>query len=396
MPKRSASHNADQSDDSAASRRKKRRRSSGEGAVFQRKDGLWVGEIDLGIIDGKRRRKTVYGKTKKEATEKLRQLAADHAQGKNILAEKQTLKQFLMFWLDEIASKNVRVSTLHRYRQLITLHIIPALGHLPLDQVQPGQVQNMINTLPEKGLSAQTIHHVRAVLRTALNTALKFGYVTRNAAALVDSPRIEKQETLFLTPEQARLFLNTVKGHRLEHLYRLALSLALRRGELLALRWSDIDLEHHTLKIRTSKTAAGARTLSLTPSLVKALHEHWSVQQQERLVQGVEWKEHGLVFPSEKGTPMAPRNLHRHFKSVLKRAGLPSALRFHDLRHSCASFLVAEGEHPRVVMHILRHTNISTSMNIYAHISPDLEKGALDKIDQILGNDQPEDDKAME
>jgi integrase len=294
-----------------------------------------------------------------------------------------------MFWLDEIASKNVRVSTLHRYRQLITLHIIPALGHLPLDQVQPGQVQNMINTLPEKGLSAQTIHHVRAVLRTALNTALKFGYVTRNAAALVDSPRIEKQETLFLTPDQALTLLNTVKGHRLEALYRVALSLALRRGEILALRWADVDYEQKTLRISKSKTESGARTLPLPPALMRALQAHWSFQQQERLAQGTDWKEHGLVFPSEKGTPLLPSNLHRHFKLMLKKAGLPQSIRFHDMRHSCASFLVAQGEHPRTVMHVLRHTNIQMSMEVYAKVFPEMEREALEKLDRLL-NDSSE------
>jgi integrase len=365
------------------------RRSSGEGSVFQRQDGRWSAIIDLGYVNGKRKRKTIYGKTKKEVTDKLRQLQQEQAQGKDVGAERRTVQQFLEHWLEKIARRRTRPLTSRRYEELIRLHIVPHIGRVQLDKLNPDQVQDMLNTLHDEGLAPRTVHHVRAVLRTALNAALRFGYVTRNVAALVDAPKVKQYQASILTPDQALTLLNTVKGHRLEALYRVALSLALRRGEILALRWADVDYEQKTLRISKSKNESGARTLPLPPALMRALQAHWSFQQQERLAQGLEWQEHGLVFPSEKGTPLLPSNLHRHFKLMLKKAGLPQSIRFHDMRHSCASFLVAQGEHPRTVMHVLRHTNIQMSMEVYAKVFPEMEREALEKLDRLL-NDSSE------
>lgn len=173
--------------------------------------------------------------------------------------------------------------------------------------------------------------------------------------------------------------LDAVAGHRLEVLYRVALSLGLRRGELIALSWDDIDLERGSLTVREGKTEASARTLALPKVLCEYLHLHRIRQIEERLAMGPEWSDHNLVFPSEVGTPLNPTNLWRHFKSVLQRAGLPN-MRFHDLRHSCASFLVAQGVHPRVAMQILGHSKISTTMDIYAHVSDDDQRSAVDKV----------------
>jgi integrase len=200
-----------------------------------------------------------------------------------------------------------------------------------------------------------------------------------------------------LDERQARALLAAVIGHRLEPLYRVALSLGLRRGEVMGLRWVDMDFERATLRVtgalqryrgkleRTStKTTASAQPISLPPVLLAALRRHQEAQERERAAAGERWQERGLVFTTRLGTPMEPRNLIRHFKGVLKCAGLPQSVRFHDLRHSCATLLIAQGVHPRVVMEILRHSQISTTMNTYAHVLPRLQQDATAKIEALL------------
>jgi integrase len=171
---------------------------------------------------------------------------------------------------------------------------------------------------------------------------------------------------------------------------------------VLGLRWADIDFEKQTLRITGAlqrvqgklersepKTRAGARTLLLPDVLVKLLAAHKQRQDEERAFWGAEWQEHDLVFPTERGTPMEPSNLHRHFKLALKRAGLPHATRFHDLRHTCATFLIAQGIHPRVVMEILGHSQISLTMNIYGHVLPETQREATTKVADLFGKSTP-------
>jgi integrase len=241
----------------------------------------------------------------------------------------------------------------------------------------------MVVQLQEKGYAQRSVQYAVGVLSRALNKAVLYGHLSRNPAQHV-KPRLERRTIDPLTPEQAQRFLDAVEGHRLAPLYQVALGLGLRQGEIIALRWSDVDLQNRRLHIRESKTDAGVRTLVLPLSLVDTLGEHWRFQQQERLVQDVNWKEHGLVFPSEVGTPLSARNLVRHFKGILKKAGLPEKVRFHDLRHSCASFLIAKGVNPRVVMEILGHSQISVTMNTYAHVFSDVQEEAVEGVSELL------------
>jgi integrase len=251
--------------------------------------------------------------------------------------------------------------------------------------------------LRDRGLSFRTIRNVRAILRCALEQAKVWGYVARNAAEATEPPRGVAPKIKPLTKDQARRLIEAVKGHRLEALYRIALSLGLRRGEVLGLLWSDIDLDKGTLRItgqvqtlrldgcqnvRTSsaKTAAGARELPLPDLLVQVLRRHWELQQLERSTLGVDWKEHGLVFPSKVGTPIWPRNLIRNFKLILQAAGLPETTRFHDLRHSCATILLAQGVSLKTVSDILGHTDIRTTANIYGHTDDDQKRDATERI----------------
>jgi integrase len=224
----------------------------------------------------------------------------------------------------------------------------------------------------------------------ALNQAVKWRLISYNVAALTEAPRVEKREIEPLTMEQARALLEAVRGDPYEALYRIALSLGLRRGEILGLRPADVDLERRELRVsgalqrvrgklvRTApKTKPSLRTLPLPDTVYQVLAEH--LRRQLQIFPNAEY-----VFVSRNGTPIDPHNLLRRFKAGLKRANLPSSVRFHDLRHSCATFLIAQGEHPRVIMDILGHAQMSTTMDIYGHVMPSTQRAAAARLDGIL------------
>lgn len=322
-----------------------------------------------------------------------------------ILTERQTLAQFLDRWLDDVSKPSVRPKTYRFYQDHINLHIKPSLGKKQLEKLTPADVQHFVNDRLKTGLSPQTIRHIIATLRAALSIAVKWQLVHRNVAALVTLPRIQKQEMKIFTPEQANSFLDFIKGHRLEALFVMALSLGLRRGELLGLHWSDVDLDAVALRVNYAlqrfdgklhlvepKTEKSRRKLPLPSLLLNALRAHRVRQLEERLALGSDWQETGFVFTSTIGTPLEPRNVNRTFDALIEKANkgleedkkLPK-IRFHDLRHSCATFLLSQGVPMRTVMEILGHSQISLTMNTYAHVLPEMTSAAIGVMDAVLG-----------
>jgi integrase len=260
------------------------------------------------------------------------------------------------------------------------------------------------------GLSPRTVHYTYAVLRSALAQAARGGLVHRNVAALVRPPRAARREAQALTAEEAQLLLDTARGTRYWALWVLALTLGLRRGELLGLRWADLDLDRRTVRVTRSvqriggrlvveevKSETSRRTLPLPRITLDALREHRTRQHDERAAVGDLWQDHDLVFPTSLGTSADPRNLRREFVRLLVRAGVgvdvvTSAggektvprIRLHDLRHTCASLLLAQGVPARVVMEILGHSGIAITMNIYAHVLPTLLRDSVEKMDDLF------------
>ena len=376
---------------------KKRKRGQSEGSIYRRKDGRWAAAINLGYQDGKLTRKTYYGATREEVKDKLVAALSDQQKGLPILTERQTLAQFLDKWLSEVARPSVRPKTYRFYRDIIRLHIEPALGKKRIEKLTPADVQHLVNDKLKSGLSPQTVRHIIATLRVALSIAVKWQLVYRNVATLVSLPRSHKQEMKIFTPEEAKTFLDYVKGHRLEALFIMALTLGLRRSELLGLRWSDIDLDNATLRVNYGlqrfegklhlmepKTEKSRRVLPLPSFLVSALRAHRTSQLEERLALGPNWQETGFVFISTIGTPIEPRNLNRTFDAILKKTKLPK-IRFHDLRHSCATILLAQGVPQRTLMEILGHSQISLTMNTYSHVLPEMTRDAISVMDTVLG-----------
>lgn len=283
-----------------------------------------------------------------------------------------------------------------RQLQLVRLHLKPNLGKHQLSALTPQHVQALLNEKLAAGLSPRTVTYLRAVLRRALNQALRWGLVARNVAALTEPPKAVRFQATALTEGQAVALLATARGDRLEALYAVALALGLRQGEALGLRWQDVDLEARTLTVAVAlsrvdgklvlaepKTATSRRTLPLPTELVAALKDHRARQNAERLRTGERWHDNGLVFTTGIGTPISPRNLVRDFQALRERAGLPP-MRFHDLRHSCISFLAAQGVPARTAMEIAGHSQITLTMNVYAHIGDEAKRAALGGLGRLL------------
>jgi len=372
------------------------RRGQNEGSIHRRTDGRWVAAVTVGWRRGRQQRKYFYGRTRREVQDKLKVALRDQQLGLPVAPERQTVAQFLARWLEHSVKPSVRYSTHASYARLCKKHITPWLGRLELAKLRPQHIQEFMNAKSRDGLSPRTVQYLRAILRRALGQALKWGLVQRNAATLVDPPKVERPQVEPLTPAEARRFLDAVKDHRLEALYSVALALGLRLGEALGLRWQDVDFDRGTLTIRYAlqriegklrlvepKTARSRRTIPLPDSTLKSLRAHQERQAQDRALAGTRWQERGFVFASTIGTPLDGRNVTRHFQDTLELLGLPRK-RFHDLRHTCASFLLAQGVSARTVMEILGHSQITLTLDTYSHVAPSLLSEAASRMDTLL------------
>lgn len=335
------------------------KRGKKEGSIYQDSEGRWRAAVDHGYENGKRKRKLLSGKTRSEVAAKL--VAALRNRQLNLPAtnERYTVSQHLRRWIDNVARPTVRPKTLRTYSDFVAQHLDPALGKITLAKLSPDDVRSFMKMKMNEGLSATTVRHLRDTLRCALNVAMKDGLVMRNVAALVDAPRAQQaNERLVLTPEDARKFLLAVQGHRLEALFSVALSLGLREGEVLGLRWSDIDLEPGLLTVRYQlqrvngslqlvepKTERSRRTIVLPQVAIATLARHQARQCEEKLKAGDTWVDTGMVFTTTIGTMLDARNLLRAFYAIIRTSDLPR-LRFHDLRHSAATLLLVQGGTP--------------------------------------------------
>jgi len=337
-----------------------------------------------------------YGKTRAEAADKLTKALKLVQDGLPIPGERQTVGQWLETWLEESAKPAIRPATYASYSCLVRMHLIPELGHVPLAKLTPQQIQSLLNRKLASGLAPRRVAMIRGVLRTALNQALRWGLVARNVATLVSPPRASHFEVRPLDPAQSRAFLDAVRGDRLEALYTVALAIGLRQGEALGLRWEDVELDAGLLHVRHAlqridgklqlvepKSARSRRTIVLPDVVRDALHAHRVRQTEQRLAVGAEWEEAGFVFTTELGRPLNDSNVTHMFQRHLKRAGLPRQ-RFHDLRHACASLLLAQGVSPRVVMEVLGHSQITLTLDTYSHVMPGLQADAAARMHALL------------
>lgn len=368
------------------------KRANGEGSIYKRKDGRWTARISL--PGG--RRKDFFGKTRQEVVAKLTVALKARQDSLPVVGEKQTVAQFLEAWQESIES-TVRPTTASTYATLIRLHVEPFIGKHILSRLQPQHLQRLYSDRIKHGLSPQSVRKIHAVIHVALERAMKWDLVVRNVADLATPPRGERHEFETLGPDEARSLLSAAKGHRLEALYWLALTTGMRQGELLALRWKEVNFEARALQVRGTltlkegryvvsepKTPGSRRQVALGGQVIEVLRLHRSRQAEERLAKGSCWMDNDLVFANEVGNPIEPSNLRRRsFFPLLEKAGL-KRIRFHDLRHSAATLLLGEGIHPKIVSERLGHSRVAITLDLYSHVTPTMQQQAVDAMNKLL------------
>jgi integrase len=361
------------------------RRGNSEGSIYRRKDGRWVGQYTTHTADGPKLQ-YLYGKTRQAVAAKLTKAMAERDAGLTFDIGNLTVGEYLPRWLEDSVKSNVRPRTLDNYRMHVRHHIVPALGRIKLKALSPAHVQGFYRSKLDAGLTPSTVRYMHAILHRALKQALRWGLVSRNVTEAVDPPKPQYKEVNALSPTEVKTLLSMAQGERLEALYIVAVHTGLRRGELLGLRWDDVDFEAGKLRVTRQlqmmrdgsglvfsplkNAKKGRRTIRLTATAVEALRSHRARQAEEKLKAGSLYGDQGLIFATGIGTPLNASNMmYRSFKPLLKRAGLPP-IRFHDLRHTAATLLLSKGVHPKFVQELLGHATISQTMDTYSHVLP--------------------------
>lgn len=366
--------------------------------ITKRKDGRYMARYTVQTPDGPKRR-TIYGVKYKEVEQKLNEARGDAARGLVFEDEDLTVGKYLDRWLADSVRDSVRTSTHERYGQIVRLHIKPVIGRVKLKSLTPAHVQGLYRDRLDAGLSPATVGKTHVVLHKALKQAVRWNMIPRNVTEAVTPPRPAPDEIRPLDAAQVAALLSAASGDRLEALYAVAVTTGGRQGELLALKWEDVDLEGKTLRIRRTltrskgtmslgqpKTAKSRRTVPLTSRAVAALRSHRARQAREKLKAGGFYEDQGLVFANEVGGITNPSNLRqRSFRTLLARAGLPATTRFHDLRHTCATLLLSRGQHPKLVQELLGHASISITLDTYSHVLPGMGDGLADAMDDAIG-----------
>jgi integrase len=313
-----------------------------------------------------------------------------------VAPDKTTLAQYLRGqWLPAIQTR-VRPGTFIEYRRKVDTHLIPALGQIPLQQLTTAMLNAHYQQLLTRGVGPRTVQYVHATIRKALNDAVHSGLLVRNPALHGAPPNPRRAELRSWTAEELRQFLDSVQDDRLYAAWRLAALTGMRRGEVLGLRWADLDLDGGWLSVRQTlivvanhpqlsqpKTNRGRRQLALDPGTINALRSHHRIQAAERLATGPEWTSSDLVFTRHDGALLHPEYVRRLFDRHLQRAGLPR-IRFHDLRHTYATLALQANVHPKVISERLGHTTVAITLDIYSHAIPDMQQDAAVTIASLV------------
>lgn len=390
-----------------------------QSSVYLGKDGSWHGRVTVGRKDdGSLDRRHVMSKSKGEVVAKVRKLERlrDEARVPKV-GRAWTVEKWLLHWLEEIARPSIRESSFQAYRTGVTKHLVPALGAVRLDRLEPENIEAAYRRMSDAGARPATVHQVHRTLRTALGEAQRRGHIGRNPAQLVRPPRIIHEPVEPFTLEEVHLLLDTAKQHRNGARWAIALALGLRQGEALALSWDDVDLDARTLRVRATrlrpvyehgcdgkcgkvaagycpqrrqsnetvgatKSAAGMRVVGLPDELVVLLREHRAAQVAERVHAGSLWHEGGWVFTTLVGQPIVPNNDYHEWRALLQRAGVRHA-RLHDARHTAATVLLVLGVPERTVMSIMGWSSTSMAAR-YQHVTDPIRREVANRVGGLL------------
>jgi integrase len=387
------------------------------GHITKRGKNSYSVAISLGKdpVTGKYKQQWVSVKgTKKDAEKRLGELLHQLDTGTFMKPGKTTLGEYLERWLKDYVVPNLAPKTAEGYEHIIRRHLVPALGGIPLTQLKPENLQRYYAEKLSKGrcdgegaLSPRTVRHHHVTLHGALESAVKWGLLSRNPADGVSPPRYQRPECHTLSEDDVHTFLEAARQTPYFALFYTALYSGMRRSELLALRWSDIDLLlcqiyvtrtlHHlrdgNVVFRAPKTAKGRRMIALSPSAVSILREHKEKQKLDRAMLGIPLKDDDLVFSDLEGRPLLPDTVTHAWIKLVRRIGL-KGIRLHDARHSHASLMLKAGTHPKIVQERLGHASIQITLDTYSHVAPGLQEAAAESFDKLLSGRR--DNKAVE
>ncbi len=368
--------------------------------MYRRKDGLYAGDLSYRLPDGTAKRHTVYGKSQKEVLAKVKEARKRLDDGAPVKDAKTSLSTYVEHWIaTTLAASDRKDSTKELYAGLARTHLKPApLGTMPLDRLRASDIEAFVYAKRQGGKSGSTVRQIYSVLRTVLDTAVRDELLARNPAASVKRPAVERKEARYLTPEEVRTLVGGFADDRLRALFLLLLGTGLRRGEALAARWDDLDLDGGHLRVRGTlgrvgggrltitepKTEKSRRVVPLPQSLIVELRAHRVRQVEERLHAGSRWTEHGLMFCTQAGLPLDPRNALRSLTTTAARVGLTD-IGLHTLRHSAASALISSGVHMKVVQELLGHSSYAITADVYSHVGVRQQKDAADKLAEAFG-----------
>jgi integrase len=377
------------------------------GHIIKRYSNSYTIVLNLGKdpATGKHKQQWVSVKgTRKDAEKRLAELLHQIDTGTFMKPGKTTVADYLERWLKDFAQPNLAPRTAEGYEHIIRRHVIPGLGRIPLTQVKPEHLQKYYSEKLLKGwcdgkggLSQNTVRHHHVTLHDALQNAVKRGLLARNPADAVSPPHPQKPEMRTWDEEDIKRFLNTARETEYYPLFYTAFFTGLRRSELLALRWQEVDLLycqlsvirslHHlrngTTVFRQPKTAKGRRTVALPPSAVLVLKEHRQKQELERAMIGKPLTDEDLVFAHLDGGPLLPDTITHAWIKIVRRTGLKN-IRLHDARHSHASLMLKQGIHPKIVQERLGHSSIQVTLDTYSHVAPGLQEAAANRFDDMF------------
>ncbi|MFF9067847.1 tyrosine-type recombinase/integrase [Streptomyces sp. NPDC014891] len=381
----------------------RKRNPNGAGTITQRKDGRFQAAVYVLQPDGTRARKFAYGKTWAECDTKRRALLDKVATGTPVPTRSAKLSEWLTYWLESVVEPRRKLSTYDKYEAHVRLYLSPMLGTKRLESLSVPDVRRFLLQL-EKKTTAATAKESHRVLRTALSAACREELIVRNVAKLVEPPRAAARDLSPWSLDETLDFLAVARRDPLYAAFVLAIAMGLRRGEIVGLRWNDIDLENRVLLVRQqvqrrrgvlyNDETKGRRSRAIPLPAMCLAPLRWHRMRQKRTYEaaGTEWSAAGYVFATRTGRPVEPRNVHRSFVRVSEAAGL-RPIRLHDARHGCATLLTAAGVAPRVVMEILGHSQISLTMDVYTHVVQDTQREAISHMDRLLQRRKPRPDR---